>query len=151
MAYETSTNLQEVGKPVTDNFRDYKERTGVELKLEVEPGTYLVANAGALVTKVQDVACTSGKDKGNDFLKLDAGMTDVLRPSLYGSQHPLVVVPSDSSKDADESTHEYVVVGHCCESGDLLTPAPDEPETLAPRLLKVPRFPLLRPPPWLLP
>ena len=32
--------------------------------------------------------------------------------------------------------HEYVVVGHCCESGDLLTPAPDEPETLAPRLLK---------------
>ena len=57
MAYETSTNLQEVGKPVTDNFKAYKERTGVELKLEVEPGTYLVANAGALVTKVQDVAC----------------------------------------------------------------------------------------------
>jgi len=136
MAYETSTNLQEVGKPVTDNFKAYKDRTGVELKLEVEPGTYLVANAGALVTKVQDVACTSGKDKGNDFLKLDAGMTDVLRPSLYGSQHPLVVVPSDSAKDADENTHEYVVVGHCCESGDLLTPAPDEPETLAPRLLK---------------
>ena len=83
MAYETSTNLQEVGKPVTDNFKAYKERTGVELKLEVEPGTYLVANAGALVTKVQDVACTSGKDKGNDFLKLDAGMTDVLRPVAY--------------------------------------------------------------------
>ena len=89
------------------------------------------------MTKVQDVACTSGKaDKGNDFLKLDAGMTDVLRPSLYGSQHPLVVVPSDAAKDADDATHEYVVVGHCCESGDLLTPAPDEPETLAPRLLK---------------
>ena len=70
------------------------------------------------------------------LLKLDAGMTDVLRPSLYGSQHPLVVVPSDAAKDADDSTHEYVVVGHCCESGDLLTPAPDEPETLAPRLLK---------------
>ena len=96
MAYETSTNLQEVGKPVTDNFKAYKERTGVELKLEVEPGTYLVANAGALVTKVQDVACTSGQQKGNDFLKLDAGMTDVLRPSLYGSRHPLVVVPSSA-------------------------------------------------------
>ena len=35
----------------------------MELKLEVEPGPYLVANAGALVTKVQDVACTSGKDR----------------------------------------------------------------------------------------
>jgi len=136
MAYETSTDLQEVGAPVTDNFKDYAKRTGVELKLEVEPGTFLVANAGALVSTVQDACTTSGKDAGNDFLKLDAGMTDVLRPSLYGSQHPLVVVPSDAAKDADAATAEYVVVGHCCESGDLLTPAPDEPETLAPRLLK---------------
>ena len=48
----------------------------------------------------------------------------------------MVVVPSDAAKDADAATAEYVVVGHCCESGDLLTPAPDEPETLAPRLLK---------------
>ena len=131
MAYETSTNLQEVGKPVTDNFRDYKERTGVELKLEVEPGTYLVANAGALVATVQDVASTGAA--GHDFLKLDCGMTEVLRPSLYGAQHPLVVVAADGTEPA--KTADYVVVGHCCESGDLLTPAPDEPETLARRAL----------------
>ena len=57
------------------------------------------------------------------FLKLDAGMTEVLRPSLYGAQHPLVVVPKDKTRAAG-SVKRYVVVGHCCESGDLLTPAP---------------------------
>mmetsp|Transcript_9207 Transcript_9207/g.27552 ORF Transcript_9207/g.27552 Transcript_9207/m.27552 type:complete len:452 (+) Transcript_9207:104-1459(+) len=130
MGYEQSTDLSVVGEPVKAEFEDYQKRTGVSLKLEVEPGTYLVANAGALVSTIQDVTTTGGE--GHSFLKLDAGMTDVLRPSLYGAQHPLVVVPAAPE---ERSTKPYVVVGHCCESGDLLTPAPDEPETLAPREL----------------
>ena len=70
------------------------------------------------------------------FLKLDAGMTEVLRPSLYGAQHPLEVVPADPARDGGGGAVEpAVVVGHCCESGDLLTPAPDEPETLSRRAL----------------
>jgi hypothetical protein len=44
---------------------------------------------GALLARVQDLVCT-GKD-GHTFIKLNAGMTDVLRPSLYGAQHPIVV------------------------------------------------------------
>merc|ERR1740130_2332660 len=60
-------------------------------------------------------------------------MTDVLRPSIYGAQHPLIVVPAD--KVRADKFRGYVVVGHCCESGDLLTCAPGEPETLANRLL----------------
>mmetsp|Transcript_20325 Transcript_20325/g.24623 ORF Transcript_20325/g.24623 Transcript_20325/m.24623 type:complete len:131 (+) Transcript_20325:219-611(+) len=59
-------------------------------------------------------------------------MTDVLRPSLYGSQHPIVVVPAKPSAES-LNTADYVIVGHCCESGDLLTPAPDEPSVLATR------------------
>jgi diaminopimelate decarboxylase len=54
--------------------------------------------------------------------QLDAGMTDLLRPSLYGAQHPIITIPNKSSK-ATSSTTSYVVVGHCCESGDILTPA----------------------------
>ena len=53
-------------------------------------------------------------------------------PETDARTGPLVVVPA---APADRATKPYVVVGHCCESGDLLTPAPDEPETLAPREL----------------
>ena len=73
------------------------------------------------------------EELGQDFIKTDSGMTDVLRPSIYGAQHPLVVVPADPARAG--TSRGYVVVGHCCESGDLLTCAPGEPETLANRLL----------------
>jgi diaminopimelate decarboxylase len=53
-------------------------------------------------------------------------MTEVTRPSLYGAQHPIVVV-SREEQDA-KKTHEYIVVGHNCESGDIFTPAPGDPE-----------------------
>ena len=120
-----------VGAPVADAFKAFAEETGRELHLEIEPGTFLLANAGALVSTVQDVVTTGST--GHDFIKLDAGMTEVLRPSLYGAQHPLVLVKAGGS--AAEGDESYVVVGHCCESGDLMTPAPDEPETITERAL----------------
>ena len=131
MAGEASTDLDVVGAPVADAFKAFAEETGRELHLEIEPGTFLLANAGALVSTVQDVVTTGST--GHDFIKLDAGMTEVLRPSLYGAQHPLVLVKAGGS--AAEGDESYVVVGHCCESGDLMTPAPDEPETITERAL----------------
>ena len=128
MSYEVSTDLLKVGTPVKDAFAEFAKKTGRKLKLEIEPGTYLVANSGALLTKVQDIV-TTGKD-GHTFIKLDSGMTEVLRPSLYGAQHPIVV-----HKDTDE-TAKYIVVGHCCESGDLFSCAPGDPEGLQERNLK---------------
>jgi diaminopimelate decarboxylase len=47
----------------------------------------------------------------------------------YGAQHPIVVL-----KESDEKA-DYVVVGHCCESGDLFTCSPGDPEVLLPRTL----------------
>ena len=129
---ETATDLQLVGEPVKRAFEDFAERTGRRLSLEIEPGTFLVANAGALITTVQDV--TSTGPEGHSFLKLDAGMTEILRPSLYGAQHPIVTLPREGN---EHETSAYVVAGHCCESGDILTPAPDQPDVLAPRELSV--------------
>jgi len=80
MSYEPSTDLQKVGEPVAESFKQFAEETGRKLKLEIEPGTFLVANSGALLTTVQDMVTTG--DNGHKFLKLDAGMTEVLRPSL---------------------------------------------------------------------
>lgn len=133
---EATTDLLAIGQPVADAFKQFAGETGRELKLEIEPGTYLVAMAGALVSTVQDKVFTTG-DAGHTFLKLDAGMTDVLRPSLYGAIHPITVLPaSGKTEDVGSETEDVVVVGHCCESGDLMTPKPGEPEDLAERPLR---------------
>ncbi|MEM6915332.1 MAG: diaminopimelate decarboxylase [Verrucomicrobiota bacterium] len=129
MPDEVSTDLQVVGEPVKQKFEAFAAETGREIHLEIEPGTFLVANAGALLSRVQDVVSTG--EGGYDFIKLNSGMTELLRPSIYGSQHPISILqeaPKSESKP-------YVVVGHCCESGDILTPAPSEPELLSPREL----------------
>jgi diaminopimelate decarboxylase len=133
---EPTTDLQEIGKPVTEAFKTFAAENGRELHLEIEPGTYLVAMAGALVSKVQDKVFTTG-DAGRVFLKMDAGMTDVLRPSLYGAIHPITILPgSGNSADVGSETESVVVVGHCCESGDLMTPQPGDPEALGERELR---------------
>jgi len=133
---EPTTDLQKIGQPVTEAFRKFADEHGRELRLEIEPGTYLVAMAGALLCTVQDKAMTTG-ESGHTFLKIDGGMTDVLRPSLYGAIHPITVLPSSGKEEDIGSEQEsVVVVGHCCESGDLMTPAPGEPEDLSERSLR---------------
>lgn len=132
MPDERATNLEEIGAPVKDLFKNFAEETGRKLKLEIEPGTFLLAHACSLVTRVQDI--TSTGQEGYRFLKLDSGMTEILRPSLYGAQHPIHLV-CEPGQEKFRETSEQVVVGHCCESGDLLTPAPGDPEELATRPL----------------
>ncbi len=140
MANEKSTDLQECGMPVKQAFIAFAEQTERQLRLEVEPGTFLVANAGALVSKVIDVVSTVYKEgvfeydfeHSRHFIKIDSGMTEITRPSLYGAQHPIIIVPKTSE---ERGTEKYVVVGHCCESGDLVSPKLDEPGTLSERLL----------------
>ena len=129
MAYEKTTDLQEIGPPILEKFKALQAETGRAIKLEIEPGTFLLANSCSLVTTIQDVVHT-GAD-GYHFLKLDAGMTELLRPSLYAAQHPIILLPE---KDTGR-TMPYVVVGHCCESGDLVTPSPKDHGELGPREL----------------
>lgn len=127
MLGEKSTDLQECGEPVRKAFEDYDSETGNKLNLEIEPGTFLVANSGALIARAIDIKHTSDYN----FILTDSGMTEVTRPSLYGAQHPISVVPFVERKGRD--LEDYIVSGHCCESGDILTPAKGDPEALAPR------------------
>ncbi|MEA3186790.1 MAG: diaminopimelate decarboxylase [Chthoniobacter sp.] len=129
MDYEQTTDLQEIGEPVREAIETLHAETGRKLRLEIEPGTFLLANSGAIVATIQDIVHT-GAD-GFHFLKLDTGMTEILRPSLYASQHPIIVLP----RRAPGRLMPYVLVGHCCESGDLLTPAPEHHEVLRTREL----------------
>lgn len=126
---EKSTDLQKIGKPVAKLVRDFYKKTGRKIKFEIEPGTFLLANCASVLTTVRDI-CSTGKD-GYNFIKIDSGMTDVLRPSLYGAQHPISIL----QRKRERGTQKYIVCGHCCESGDILTPAPADPEALSPREL----------------
>jgi diaminopimelate decarboxylase len=131
MANEISTDLLKIGEPVATALTAFAEETGRTIRLEIEPGTFVVANAGYLVSRVQDVVNTG--TEGHRFLKLDSGMTELLRPSLYAAQHPITIIRRDPAIPDEEEN--YVIVGHCCESGDLVTPAPEDGETLSARTL----------------
>jgi diaminopimelate decarboxylase len=132
---ETATDLEAVGREVRSLLLDFAERTGRKLRLQLEPGTYLTANAGVVVARVDDVVATG--DDGHVFAKLDAGMPHVLRPAMYGAQHGIDLFPGADGGTLGAET-DVVVVGPCCESGDILTPAPGDPEGLGPRRLPRP-------------
>ena len=132
MPGEPSTDLADVGAHVTEELIGFRKRDGRALRLEIEPGTYLIANGGFVVATCVDVVDTGRS--GYLFAKLDTGMTEVTRPSLYGAQHPIHVL-AEGREDAS-----VVFVGPCCESGDILTPAPGDPEALAPRRVPRPRI-----------
>jgi diaminopimelate decarboxylase len=83
---------------------------GSGLKIILEPGRFLVGNAGVLLTRVLYRKRSGGKE----FIIADAGMTDLLRPSHYNAYHRIdAVKPSGRTTVAD-------VVGPICESGDFL-------------------------------
>ncbi len=132
MPEEPSVDLADVGAHVRREIEDFHARDGRALHLEIEPGTFLVANAGVIVASCVDVVDTGAE--GYIFAKLDAGMPEITRPSLYGAQHPIDVLARGREQAA------VVFVGPCCESGDILTPAPGDPEALAPRWVPRPQI-----------
>jgi len=87
---------------------------GHKLGLEIEPGRFLVAESGVLLTQVR-----AAKDAGsNHFVLVDAGFNELMRPSMYGSYHALSVLRRDGATGAVQPT---VVAGPLCESGDVFT------------------------------
>jgi diaminopimelate decarboxylase len=113
-------------------LRDFAAETGRQLHLEIEPGTYLVANAGSIITKVIDVVSTRSRvdGTGHMFVKIDGGLTEIIRPSYYGAVHPLVSVPRSGPEHS--MIEWYCVAGHCCIAGDVLTTKAGDVEQLKP-------------------
>ncbi len=92
---------------------------GHRVKLEIEPGRYLVAEAGTLVTEVR-----AAKNMGaNHFTLVDAGFNELMRPAMYGSYHEISMIPRpDASMGlGHRPLRETVVAGPLCESGDVFT------------------------------
>src|SRR3989338_615047 len=87
----------------------------VKANIIMEPGRFIVGNAGALITRVQYIKETPSKN----FAIVDAGMNDLIRPSLYGAYHEILPVKSRSYSGSKE-IRVFDVVGPICESGDFL-------------------------------
>jgi diaminopimelate decarboxylase len=83
---------------------------GLDAQLIVEPGRLITANAGVLVSQVLYVK----RGEAKEFLILDAGMNDLMRPALYDAWHDIVPV-----RDTGAHAKVYDVVGPVCESTDL--------------------------------
>ena len=96
---------------------------GFEGRILVEPGRWLVAEAGVLLSRVMLVK----EGEARRFLVLDAAMNDLLRPSLYEAWHDIVRVGDDDARER----LAYDVVGPVCETGDTFEKAVDLPRLAA--------------------
>lgn len=117
-------DIDTVAKVVTRTLRQKLEQYELpEPMLIQEPGRYLVADAGVLLTTV-----TSLKEGEVTFLGVDAGMNTLLRPALYDSYHHIVPTKGMDSKN----NCPYHVVGQICENTDLFTKGRMLPANLEP-------------------
>lgn len=124
------------------SIRDYAEAIvpalrELDTRILVEPGRFLVGNAGVLLTRVRYIKQTAEKK----FAIVDAGMNDLIRPALYHSYHEIVPVedpesveeadsfPSRKSKSKNKRRTEKIdIVGPVCESGDFFALDREMPE-----------------------
>ena len=96
---------------------------GLNLKLMLEPGRSIVAEAGALLTRVMLIK----KNGSKTFVIVDAAMNDLIRPALYQAHHEIVPVTLQN----DDSRMTADIVGPVCESGDFFARGRDLPELKA--------------------
>jgi diaminopimelate decarboxylase len=101
-----------------------EEEFGHPLRLEIEPGRYLVAESGYLVTEIRAVK----RQEDNIFYLVDAGFNNLARPILYGSYHPMSIVrnnphpnPLPKGEGSESLEQDVIVGGPLCESGDIFT------------------------------
>jgi len=91
-----------------DKIIPFLKKTG--LKIIMEPGRFIVGNAGILVTQVLYIKQTPKKK----FIIVDAGMNDLIRPALYSAYHNILSLRKNTK------TEKADIVGPICESGDFL-------------------------------
>ncbi|MCC5926154.1 MAG: diaminopimelate decarboxylase [Bacteroidetes bacterium] len=112
------TRFAEAASPL---LKEELDRRGGDLVFHFEPGRWIVAPAGLLLTRVNTV-----KDQGRiTFLGTDTGFNHLLRPAMYESYHAVVNV----TRAGEEADKTYTIAGNICETGDILAEDRKLPET----------------------
>lgn len=108
--------------------REISRYLGHHVRLEIEPGRFLMAESGVLVAEVR----ADKQVGGNHFLLVDAGFNDLIRPAMYGSRHHVsIFAPNGTGRQGAAS--DVVLAGPLCEAGDVFTQS-DTGEVLAMKL-----------------
>ncbi len=121
-ADEQPLDFDALGRGLAERLRATKYR------LILEPGRALVGNAGILLTRVLYVK----RNRQKNFIVVDAGMNDLMRPTLYGSYHEIIPV-----RDHQGGTLQADVVGPLCETGDFFAQDRDMPDVEPGELLAI--------------
>ena len=95
----------------------------LDIRILVEPGRFLVGNAGVLLTRVRYIKKSGAKK----FAIVDSGMNDLIRPALYHSDHEIVPV-KEAKSERERKMSKIDVVGPVCESGDFFALDREMPE-----------------------
>jgi len=116
------------GESFAFSVRDYAdaivpELCKLHLRVLVEPGRFLVGNAGVLLTRVRFIKKSGAKT----FAIVDAGMNDLIRPALYHSYHEIVPV-EERNTITSKRAEKIDIVGPVCESGDFFALDREMPE-----------------------
>jgi diaminopimelate decarboxylase len=101
-----------------DARRRIEACVGHRVRLEIEPGRFLVAQSGVLVAEVHAL----NPRPSRQFALIDAGFNDLVRPSFYGSHHEISVLRRDGTPSA-APVGPFSVAGPLCEAGDVFTQA----------------------------
>jgi diaminopimelate decarboxylase len=96
--------------------RQIEAHLGHRVRLEIEPGRFLVAEAGVLVAEVHAL----NRRPDRQFALVDAGFNDLVRPSFYGSHHEMTVVKRNGML-SEAPVGSVAVAGPLCEAGDVFT------------------------------
>jgi diaminopimelate decarboxylase len=121
------------------SIRDYAEAIvppsrELGIRILVEPGRFLVGNAGVLLTRVRYIKQTGEKK----FAIVDAGMNDLIRPALYQSYHEIVPIRKPITSRSTSTKKEKIdIVGPVCESGDFFALDREMPEVHESDLLAI--------------
>tara|TARA_R110000868_G_scaffold1389_7_gene10719 strand:+ start:15349 stop:16584 length:1236 start_codon:yes stop_codon:yes gene_type:complete len=104
---DIETNIEELGKKLSEKFNAFCKEYGKELTLAFEPGKFLVSESGSFLTKVNAVKQTTS----TVFAQVDSGFNHLIRPMLYGSHHEIVNLTNPIGRE-----RFYTVVGYICET-----------------------------------
>ncbi|MEN2998451.1 MAG: diaminopimelate decarboxylase [Brevinematia bacterium] len=110
---QNSFDLKEFGKEISNVMERFSAKEKREVKLLLEPGRYIVAESGVLLSKVVEVKTTPMYK----FVIVNTGFNHLIRPVMYGSYHEII----NLSKLNCTELEKQVIAGNVCESGDIFT------------------------------